>query len=150
MLSPIAMIVACFFEALCAARLTTVAQQYQIFSYPLLMKRALGDKGMNVARICLALAHWQFTIGQVTFTLKSLQSTFGAWVGHTSPLWVFGIAIWMLYTPLVWVRHLERFSKVFIFAVMMILVGVLTTTYYASELIKEQEGPGPDFVPLNT
>ena len=56
----------------------------------------------------------------------------------------------MLYTPLVWVRHLERFSKVFIFAVMMILVGVLTTTYYASELIKEQEGPGPDFVPLNT
>ena len=28
MLSPIAMMVACFFEALCAARLTTVAQQY--------------------------------------------------------------------------------------------------------------------------
>ena len=58
LLSPIAMMSACFFEALCAARLTQVAHQYQIFSYPLLMKRALGDKGLYVGRICLALAHW--------------------------------------------------------------------------------------------
>ena len=46
LLSPIAMMTACFFEALCAARLTQVAHQYQIFSYPLLMKRALGEKGL--------------------------------------------------------------------------------------------------------
>lgn len=72
MLSPISMLVAVFFESLCAARLTTVAHKYGIFSYPLLMQRAMGEKGLHLARIFLALAHWQFTIGQMTFTLKSL------------------------------------------------------------------------------
>lgn len=72
MLSPIAMAVAVFFESLCAVRLTTVAHKYGIFSYPLLMKEALGEKGLHMARVFLALAHWQFTIGQMTFTLKSL------------------------------------------------------------------------------
>ena len=72
MLSPLALIFATSFETLCAVRLTTVAQQYQIFSYPLLMKRAIGDKGLHAARICLALAHFQFSFGQITFTLKSL------------------------------------------------------------------------------
>ena len=101
------------------------------------MERALGGKGLQIARIFLALAHWQFAIGQVTFTLKSLQSTIGAWVGHTSPLWVFGIAVWLCYSPLVWVRRMERFSKCFIFAVAMIMIGVLTTTYFAFDLIEE-------------
>ena len=72
LLSPIAMVVAVCFESLCAARLTTVAQKYGIYSYPLLMQRALGDKGMTIARICLAIAHWQFIVAHVTFTLKSL------------------------------------------------------------------------------
>lgn len=101
------------------------------------MERALGPSGLQIARICLALAHWQFTIGQVTFTLKSLQTTIGSWVGHTSPLWVFGIAIWLLYTPLVWVRYLERFGSCFVFASAMILLGVLTTTYFAFGVIEE-------------
>ena len=95
------------------------------------MKRAIGDKGLHAARICLALAHFQFTIGQVTFTLKSLQSTLGAWFGYTTPLWVFGIGIWFIYTPLVWVRKMESFKQAFIFAVMMILLGVLTTSTFA-------------------
>ena len=70
------------------------------------------------------------------------------WVGHTTPLWVFGIAIWLCYTPLVWVRRIEQFSKFFIFAVIMILVGVLTTCFFASDLIEEQ-GIGPDFDAVN-
>ena len=62
-LSPFAMAFACFFEALSASRLTTVANKYKIYSYPLLMEKAMGRKGLLVARIALALAHIQFTIG---------------------------------------------------------------------------------------
>ena len=137
LLSPLSLIVATFFEALCAVRLTNVAQKYKIYSYPLLMERAMGSKGLNMARIALALAHWQFTIGQVTFTLKSLQSTLAAWLGHTSPLWVFGFAIWLIYSPIVWVRRLEPFAKAFIFATAMIALGVVTTSYFATDLIIE-------------
>ena len=150
LLSPIAMIVACFFEALCAARLTSVAQQYEIYSYPLLMQKAMGDKGLLAARVFLSIAHWQFTIGQMTFTLKSLQSTFGAWTGTIKPLWVFGLCIWILYTPINWIRRLEVFSKAFIFAVSMIILAVIITSVFAFNLIQENDGnPGPDFVPIN-
>ena len=55
LLSPIAMVVACFFEALCAARMTTAANKHQIFSYPLLMKKAIGEKGLVIARVLLAM-----------------------------------------------------------------------------------------------
>lgn len=58
LLSPLAMMVAFFFESLCAVRLTNVANSQGIFSYPLLMEKALGTKGLWISRICLGLAHW--------------------------------------------------------------------------------------------
>jgi amino acid permease len=148
-LSPIAMLFACFFEALCAARLTEVAHKYGIYSYPLLMQRALGERGLWAARLFLSVAHWQFCIGQVTFTLKSLQSSIGPWTGSTPPMWVLGLAIWLVYSPLVWVRRLKFFSYAFLFAVSMIVVGVATTSAYALGDIAEQGGAGPGFVPVN-
>ena len=71
-LSPFAMAVALFFMALCAARLTSMAAEFGIYSYPLLMEEAMGRKGLIAARICLALSHFQFTIGQISFTVESL------------------------------------------------------------------------------
>ena len=57
-LSPIAMFVATLFEALCALRLCKIAGQFEIYSYQLLMEKALGKWGLQAARICLSLAHW--------------------------------------------------------------------------------------------
>ena len=149
-LSPCAMVLACFFEGLCAARLTTVALQYEIYSYPLLMKRAMGEKGLLASRIFISIAHWQFTVGQLTFTLKSLQSTTAAWSGTLTPLWVFGLCIWMAYTPINWIRRLEYFSQAFIFAVSMIILAVIVTSVFAFGLVQDNAGePGPDFVPIN-
>ena len=74
------------------------------------MERAMGSWGLQVSRVFLALAHWEFAIGQMTFTLKSLQTTVSSWVGGLVPMWCFGVGIWLLYTPLVWVRRLEPLS----------------------------------------
>lgn len=57
-LSPCAMALAVFFEALCAARLTKVAARFDIYSYPLIMEKALGRKGLIFSRIVLALSHF--------------------------------------------------------------------------------------------
>lgn len=72
LLSPLALFTACFFESLCAARLATVAHTQGVYSYALLMEKAVGAKGLVIARVFLAIAHWQFTVGQMTFTLSSL------------------------------------------------------------------------------
>ena len=63
-------------------------------------------------------------------------------------MWIYGIAIWVLYTPLVWIRRLEFLSKAFIFACFCILLGIVTTLVFAFKLIEEQGGPGPDIEPI--
>ena len=70
-------------------------------------------------------------------------------MGRETPLWAFGIGIFLLYSPLVWARRLETFKKAFVFAVAMIGLGVATTSVFALRLIEEQGGPGPDLVPIN-
>jgi hypothetical protein len=42
LLSPAAMLVAVFFEGLCAVRLANLANKFGIFSYPALVRKALG------------------------------------------------------------------------------------------------------------
>ena len=81
--------------------------------------------------------------------MESLQSTLAAWMGEEIAFWKFGIGIFLLYSPLVWIRRLETFKKAFVFAVAMIALGVATTSVFAVRLIQEQEGPGPELVPLN-
>jgi len=62
-LSPICMLFACFFETLCAIRLADVANMHGIWTYPLIVKKALGNTGFQAIRVLLALAHFQFCIG---------------------------------------------------------------------------------------
>ena len=45
---------------------------------------------------------------------------------------------------------MESFSKCFIFACLMIAIGVLTTSYFAFDLIGEQEGSGGLGLPMNS
>ena len=67
------------------------------------------------------------------------------------PLWVFGIGVLIFYSPLAWVRRLEFFAKAFIFAVIMIVLGVTTTSYFARQVIFEQGGePGLGYEAVNT
>ena len=73
-LSPCSMFVACFFEGLCAYKLCKVGVAYSISSYPMIAYRAIGWKGRALVRCLIGLAHMQFSIGQLTFTLKTLQS----------------------------------------------------------------------------
>lgn len=65
------------------------------------------------------------------------------------PLWAYGLCIWLIYSPLMWIQRLENFSSGFIVAVFLILLGVATTSYFAVEVAQEQDGPGPGYVALN-
>lgn len=65
-------------------------------------------------------------------------------------MWIFGIFIIVLYSPLVWVRTLEFFKKGYIFANAMIILTVGLTAAYCVGIISRHSGSsGPDFVALN-
>ena len=52
------MIFALIFQGMTAKILTDVANEYKIFSYPLIMEKAMGKKGLIISRIALSLAHF--------------------------------------------------------------------------------------------
>ena len=63
---------------------------------------------------------------------------------------MFGVAIFLVYSPICWVRTLEFYKRCFIFAVLMIFLAVVTTSMFANKVIEKQGGePGPDFVSIN-
>lgn len=92
---------------------------------------ALGPKGKTIVYILLGLAHFQFTIGQLSFTLESLTSTLGVWFNTTINPWIIGVAILIVYSPLVWIKNISFLAKAFTFAVSMIILSVLTTSTFA-------------------
>lgn len=66
-----------------------------------------------------------------------------------TPLWVFGIGVIVVYSPIVWVRYMKSFSKGFAVAAVMILLAVISTSVFALRLVEEQGGAGPDYVSIN-
>ena len=42
-----------------------------------------------------------------------------------------GIGLWIVYSPLVWIRRIEPLAKPLVFAAAMILFGVVVTSYFA-------------------
>ena len=115
------------------------------------MQRAIGEKGLILSRILLAVAHWQFTVGQMTFILESLNSTAIEWSPTKTalPVWVFGIAIVLVYSPLAAIRRLQDIFVFFLLALVLILVALVTTSYFALDLANQEGGHGPDYSPIN-
>ena len=64
-------------------------------------------------------------------------------------MWVFGLCIFILYSPLVWIRRLEPLSKLLVFAALLILIGVVTTSSFALGVASDQGGPGEGYVAVN-
>lgn len=54
--SPAAMAIGCFFETLSAVKLAQIAVKYELFTYPAIADRALGNAGKNLVRCLIALA----------------------------------------------------------------------------------------------
>ena len=65
-------------------------------------------------------------------------------------MWVMGIFIFIIYSPLVWVRTVEFFAKGYILAMTCILASLVMTAVFALQEARENGGAGPDFVPIRS
>jgi proton-coupled amino acid transporter len=70
----VAMTVAGILVYFCALKLVQCALKIHIYSYRDVARAALGDTPAEVVDICVALCNLSFTIAQISFTLKALQS----------------------------------------------------------------------------
>ena len=110
MLSPFALIFACFFEGLASVKLAQVAIKHQVFSYPGVAELAFGPIGRTAARILIGLASFHYASCTLTFTMETLQSMglcwFGSFCDHKLPLWTTGVVVFLVYS-----RAIGEFSE---------------------------------------
>jgi amino acid permease len=107
--------VACIVNGSAFYKLIQTAVVHKEYDYTELVRKAYGDKWAHIFKICIGITHFQFTFGQLSFSLKSLQSTITIWLGLKKdlPLWVFGLVIFFAYLPICWVRNLATLSPLF-------------------------------------
>lgn len=143
--SPIMLIISATFEATCAIKLTTAANQVQIYQYTDLVEFCFGRNVKNVFQVLLALLSFQFTFSQLSFFTLTLESLYRVIFHDQKPLWVFMIVTFLIFTPLSWIRTIERFKIGFIFAGITILGMILVVSTFDCIKINEQDnnaGPG--------
>ena len=108
LLSPIALILACFFQTICAIKLSQCGLKVKKISYPDIVKKAMGKKCKSFLEIILAIVQFQFTIAQLSFIIQGLKSTSES-IFHISNLKqeYFGLIVLALFSPMAWVRKIE-------------------------------------------
>lgn len=64
-------------------------------------------------------------------------------------LYVFGILCFLVYTPLCWVRKIEKFNATHIFADALIVITAIIVIIYTIKYAVDQHGLGPGLEVLN-
>lgn len=130
LLSPIVLIISCFFETLSAIKLSSAAHKVKIYNYPDLVEYCYGKGWRVFFQILIAILCFQFTFGPVAFLCKTLKSVTKVTSGEDVSIWVFyGVTILIL-APLAWIRTLESLRYGFIFGTIVIFGTVITVAVF--------------------
>ena len=126
-----------------ALKLVKCAIKLEIYDFREVALRALGPRISDVISIIIAVVHFSFTIAQISFTLRAVQTVVHSFTGfHLDQLWI-STAIILLYSPIAWIRQIAVFSKGFPLAIMMILLTTITIMIYAIWFLVT-DGPAND------
>lgn len=125
-----AILIAAVFVLVSALKLLQCGQVSGIYTYPGIAQKALGTKGKIMVDIFLSFCQFSFTVAQISFTLKTLQSIILV-NGEKISLWYFAIFIIAFYSPLAWVRRLQYFAFGYILGCSMIIFTVLVVSGYS-------------------
>lgn len=118
-------------------------------SYSEIGQRTCGFYGRLGVDVSLAISQIGFTTAYIYFISSNLQTIFLNAFNVQVSQWVFGAFCVIMYTPLCWVRKIEKFNKTHIFADVMILVTLVSIIIYAS-VYASNNGWATDMKPINT
>lgn len=94
--------------------------------------------------------HFIFSVGMLILFVKSSRSIFKKFTTVDTELWVWAIVTTVIFTPVAWVRTVEKFKIGYIYAVCMIALMIVVVIAFCSIRINEQGNEaGPDWERLN-
>jgi len=74
-MTPIMLIFSAVLTTICVRKLVQVGLIFNIYSYSLIMERVFGHKSRIILDFMIATTQFSFTISQITFIIRSLQSS---------------------------------------------------------------------------
>ena len=103
-----------------------------------------------IADIVMVLAQLTFVIAYVDFICLNVREEIAAW-SHSdgANIWYYGLACFVILTPLVFVRHLEKFAMCHFFADFMVVLMILTVVIFSGLSLHDAGRIDPGAVSFN-
>ena len=115
----------------CVKKLIEVGIKYEIYSYSLCVEKVFGKKGRLLIDLMIMLTQFSFTISQMAFMLKSLKSSVNQAFEVETEMWLYASILICILTPIAWVRDISKFSFSFMMGNLLILLTIVTVSFYA-------------------
>lgn len=148
-ISTIMLTISAVITTICACKLIDAGLKLKMYSYSQVVDKVLGRKGKIFLDVIIALTQWSFVISHITFLYLTFKGAIDNWTGTDSDPIYYIIGIVLIYTPISWVRNIAKFSFTFFLGVVLIMITLLVVTIYATTIIVDQHGKGPDIVFFN-
>lgn len=98
----------------------------------------------------MVLAQLTFVIAYIDFMCLNVREEISAWSNTDGgDIWWYGLVCFVILTPLVFVRHLEKFAMCHFFADFMVVVVILTVVIFSSVYL-HNDGLSSEAVPFNS
>lgn len=145
------MLITAFFIAMsaivstyCIGKLIDVGLATRLYSYSLIVERALGKRGRFCLDVMVSLTQFSFTIAGIIFIVNTFKVTFDNIFDIDSNQWIYGSLIICIYCPISFVRNIASFSFTFMLGNLLVLLAVLFVSVYCGMTMVRQDGVGAD------
>ena len=146
--TPIFIITSAVLSSICIGKLVDAGLATNLYSYSLVMEKALGKKGRLFLDIMVALTQFSFTLTGAAFISNTFKMTIDTLWGIETNIWVYGAIIIAVFIPFSWVRNIGKFSFTFMLGNLLVLMAVLFVSVYCCMLIN-RDGIGEDIKFIN-
>ena len=136
---------ACVITTVCAAMLVQAGLKLKMYSYSLIVEKALGTKGRVILDFMIAATQFSFTVSHIAFIVEAFKTTVDhAWGLNTNP-WLYATAVIAILTPIAWERNIAKFAFTYLIGVSLLVWASLVVSAYALGVLSSNEWkPGPD------
>lgn len=141
-ITPIFISISAIVSTICIGKLVDTGLANNLYSYSLVVEKAFGKKGRFVLDVMVSLTQFGFTLPGIIFIMKTFKNTIDALFDVDTNLWVYGLILICIYTPISWVRNIAHFSVTYLLGNLLILLAVLFVSVYCFMTLGRQDGIG--------
>lgn len=144
LMTPFFIAMSALMSTYCISKLVDAGLATHLYSYSLLVEKALGKRGRFGLDVMVSLTQFSFTIAGIIFIVNTFKVTFDGLFGMDSNPWIYGCIIICVYCPLSFVRNIASFSFTFMLGNLLILLAVLFVSVYCGMTMVRQDGLGTE------